>query len=69
MSIIRLKPSREKSVNNRHPWVFSGAIRHVDGQPELGDVCDVVSSHGEFLARAAYSPNSQIAAQLLPSTA
>lgn len=58
-----LKPGREKSLLRRHPWIFSGAIQHVDDAPASGGTVDVLSSKGDFLARAAYSPVSQIRAR------
>ncbi len=58
-----LKPGREKSLLRRHPWIFSGALQRVEGNPAPGATVDVVSSKGEFLARAAYSPKSQILAR------
>ena len=65
MAIIHLKPGRERSVWRRHPWIFSGAINHVEGTPpEIGETVDVFSANGQFLARAAYSPNSQIRARV-----
>jgi 23S rRNA (cytosine1962-C5)-methyltransferase len=61
---LRLKPGREKSLLRRHPWIFSGAVQGVDGEPASGGTVDVLSSSGQFLARAAYSPNSQIRARV-----
>ena len=57
---IVLKPGREKSLRHRHPWVFSGAIEGVQGEPEMGETVDVIAHDGTFLARAAYNPQSQI---------
>lgn len=57
---ITLKPKREKSLLNRHPWVFSGAISRLDGTPRPGDTVDVLAADGRWLARGAYSPRSQI---------
>lgn len=57
---VRLKPGRERSVQHRHPWLFSGAIAGVDGSPEKGSTVDVVDAAGAWLARGAYSPESQI---------
>jgi 23S rRNA (cytosine1962-C5)-methyltransferase len=59
-----LKPSREKSLLRHHPWVFSGAIDRLEGSLTSGETVDVFSSHGEFLARAAFSPSSQIRARV-----
>ena len=63
MNII-LKPGREKSLLRRHPWIFSGAIQHVDGDPASGSTVDLLSSDKQFLARASYSPKSQIRARV-----
>ena len=59
-----LKPGREKSLRQRHPWVFSGAIDRVDGGPGMGDTVELRAADGAFLARAAYSPASQIRARV-----
>jgi 23S rRNA (cytosine1962-C5)-methyltransferase len=64
MPALVLKPGREKSLLRRHPWIFSGAIGRVDGNPDSGGTVDLLSSKGDFLARAAYSPNSQIRARV-----
>lgn len=60
MKTIVIKPGREKFAARRHPWIFSGAIAEVEGQPESGETIDVIDSRGGFLARGAYSPESQI---------
>ncbi len=61
---LTLKPGREKSLLRRHPWIFSGAIDRVDGHPGSGATVDVVAADGKFLARAAFSPSSQIRARV-----
>jgi|WetSurMetagenome_2_1015567.scaffolds.fasta_scaffold00082_26 23S rRNA (cytosine1962-C5)-methyltransferase len=55
-----LLPHREKSLLNRHPWIFSGAVAGVTGEPSPGDVIDVHASDGRLLARGFYNPRSQI---------
>lgn len=62
MNVI-LKPGREKSLLRRHPWIFSGAIQQADPDTAPGSTVDLLSSDGQFLARAAYSPHSQIRAR------
>ncbi len=57
---VVLKPGREKSLRHRHPWVFSGAIERVDGDPAAGETVAVVAHDGAFLARAAFNAQSQI---------
>jgi 23S rRNA (cytosine1962-C5)-methyltransferase len=64
MPAITLKPGREKSLLRRHPWIFSGAIQQADGEIVSGGTVDLLSSKQEFLARASYSPNSQIRARV-----
>jgi 23S rRNA (cytosine1962-C5)-methyltransferase len=61
---VVLKKGREKSLLRKHPWVFSGAVERVEGQPEPGETVMLTASSGEFLARAAYSPSSQIRARV-----
>jgi 23S rRNA (cytosine1962-C5)-methyltransferase len=63
MAELILKPGREKSLLRRHPWVFSGAIDRLVGEPQSGDTVEVLDSRCRFLARAAYSPASQIRAR------
>ena len=58
-----LKPGREKSLRHRHPWIFSGAIERVEGEPGLGETVIVAAHDGTFLARAAYNAQSQIRAR------
>lgn len=59
-----LRAGREKSVLARHPWIFASAIDRVEGDPQLGDTVRVFDSHKTFLAKAAYSPSSQIRARV-----
>ncbi|MDX3774518.1 class I SAM-dependent methyltransferase [Chromatiaceae bacterium AAb-1] len=61
---IVLQDSREKSLKRHHPWIFSKAVKYVTGTPNSGDTVDVISSSGEWLARAAYSADSQIRARV-----
>ncbi|MBQ0025587.1 MAG: class I SAM-dependent rRNA methyltransferase [Bacteroidales bacterium] len=49
MSRIILKKGREDSVRRFHPWIFSGAVASVEGEPSEGDVVAVYSSNGEIL--------------------
>jgi len=59
-----LKPERERSLLRRHPWVFSGAVAEVRGDPQSGATVELISSEGDFLAQAAYSQQSQINARI-----
>ncbi|QBQ96139.1 class I SAM-dependent rRNA methyltransferase [Paraburkholderia pallida] len=64
MNIVTLKPSKEKSLLRRHPWVYANAIERVEGKPAPGATVLVRAHDGRFLARAAYSPHSQIRARV-----
>ncbi|HJR79037.1 MAG TPA: class I SAM-dependent methyltransferase [Anaerolineales bacterium] len=64
MPTVVLKQGREKSLLRRHPWIFSGAIHHVDEEPVSGATVDLLSFDQQFLARASYSPHSQIRARV-----
>lgn len=61
---ILLKPGREKSVLRRHPWIFSGAVARVEGDPQPGETVTVLHSDHSPLALAAYSPKSSILARI-----
>lgn len=60
MTIITLFKGRDHSVRNRHPWIFSGAIEHVDGEVTPGATVKVIAANGEELGYGAISPTSQI---------
>jgi len=47
---VYLKPGKEESLKRFHPWVFSGAIHHLEGEPEEGEIVDVYTSKKEFIA-------------------
>jgi 23S rRNA (cytosine1962-C5)-methyltransferase len=60
MTDITLFPNRDFSVLRRHPWIFSGAIAQVAGEPAPGESVRVRSAEGAVLGIGAYSPLSQI---------
>ncbi|MDR1403742.1 MAG: class I SAM-dependent rRNA methyltransferase [Tannerellaceae bacterium] len=57
-SKIILKPKKEESLLRFHPWIFSGAIQAVEGNPSEGDVVDVYGANGRFLATGHYQAGS-----------
>ena len=59
-----LLPGKERSPMRHHPWVFAGAIAKVEGRPASGSTVTVYSDSGQFIGRAAYSPDSQIRARI-----
>jgi 23S rRNA (cytosine1962-C5)-methyltransferase len=62
MKTIRLKAGKERSLLRRHPWVFDSAI--AKGGGDAGETVRIESSEGQFLAWAAFSPNSRIRARV-----
>jgi 23S rRNA (cytosine1962-C5)-methyltransferase len=63
MKSLKLKSGRDLSLKRRHPWVFSGAVQKVDGDPKPGETVEIISADGKWLARGAFSPQSQIIAR------
>ncbi len=61
---IVLRSGREKSVLNRHPWIFLSAIERVEGSPESGETVLVLDAKKQVIAKAAYSPASKIKARV-----
>jgi 23S rRNA (cytosine1962-C5)-methyltransferase len=64
MKSIILNPGRQKSLKRMHPWVFASAIKSMENGPESGEICNLISEGGEWLAYAAYSPQSKIRARV-----
>jgi len=62
---VILKANRDKPLRQKHPWVFSGALDRIDAAIVDGEVVDVVTSQGEFLARGYLNRKSQIAVRVL----
>lgn len=58
MTKIILRKGREDSLLRFHPWVFSGAIALIVGEPAEGDIVGVFSQSGEFLAYGHYQVGS-----------
>ena len=64
---VYLKPGKEESLKRFHPWVFSGAIARIEGEPEEGEIVDVFTSKKEFIACGHYQVGS-IAVRVLTFT-
>jgi 23S rRNA (cytosine1962-C5)-methyltransferase len=61
---VELQPGREKSVQQRHPWIFSKAVRSCTGF-QHGDVAPVYSASKALLGYATLSLSSQIRCRML----
>ncbi len=57
-SRVVLKSGKEESLKRFHPWIFSGAIHHIEGQPEEGDIVKVYTAGNEFIALGHYQIGS-----------
>jgi 23S rRNA (cytosine1962-C5)-methyltransferase len=55
---IVLKSGKEQSLMRYHPWIFSGAIKKIYGNPVEGDLVDVFDNKDTFLAVGHYAPSS-----------
>lgn len=64
-----LKPGREKSLLNGHPWLFSGAVASVEGRPGPGDIVAAVDSAQRPLGLGFFNPHSDIRFRLLTADA
>lgn len=68
LQTLVLKSGRERSLNNRHPWVFSGAVKTVPNA-QNGEIVRVCTNHNELLGYGFFSPNSQITCRVFEFTA
>ena len=64
MADLILKSGNDRSVLRRHPWIFAGSVDRLEGRARAGDTVLVMDSRGKPLARAAWSPESQIRARV-----
>ena len=65
MTEIVLKPTRDRSIRRRHPWILSGAIARVEGAETPGDWVQVRSAEGEILGYGLLSPESALRVRML----
>ena len=48
--LLILRKGKEESLKRFHPWIFSGAVHHIEGEPKEGDIVEVLNSEGRFVA-------------------
>jgi 23S rRNA (cytosine1962-C5)-methyltransferase len=63
--VVTVKRGREKPVLAGHPWIFSGAVKSIDGYGTPGDLCTVRDEKGRFLAVGYANTNSRITVRVL----
>lgn len=66
---VIIKPRKAGPFFGRHPWMLDTAIHRVEGEPADGDVVDVLSDKGKFIARGVYNNHSRIRVRLYSWTA
>jgi len=55
---IILLPGKERSLLNRHPWLFSGAVKKIEGDAKEGDIVEIFSADNRYLATGHYHEGS-----------
>lgn len=65
LATVTLKPKRDESIRRKHPWVFSGGIKHIQGQPKAGDWVRVCANKGAILGWGHFAPDASIAVRML----
>ena len=61
---LKLLPGKDRTLKARHPWIFAASVAELSGRAKPGDTVEVVAANGRPLARAAWSPESQIRARV-----
>jgi 23S rRNA (cytosine1962-C5)-methyltransferase len=61
---VVLKRQRARPFFGRHPWVLDSAVATVEGTPGAGDVVDLATHDGRFVARGLWNPHSRIRVRL-----
>ncbi|MBI3314123.1 MAG: class I SAM-dependent rRNA methyltransferase [Candidatus Omnitrophica bacterium] len=60
-----LKKGREKPLEGRHPWIFSGSLDQIDDGYNAGDLVKVYAADGRFFGTGYLNPRSEIAVRML----
>ena len=64
MAKVIIKQEICKTLKYRHPWIFSGAIKRIEGAPAAGETVEIYTEKNEFVGLGAYSPKSKIAIRM-----
>jgi 23S rRNA (cytosine1962-C5)-methyltransferase len=60
MSSVILKKAADSFIKRKHPWIFSGAIEKVEGNPAIGETVQILTSDKKLVGFGSFSPSSQI---------
>jgi len=60
MASVILKKSADSFIKRKHPWIFSGAIEKVEGNPANGETVQILTSDKKLIGNGSFSPSSQI---------
>jgi 23S rRNA (cytosine1962-C5)-methyltransferase len=60
LNSIILKKSADSFIKRKHPWIFSGALEKVDGNPSKGETVQIFTSEKKLVGLGSFSPSSQI---------
>jgi 23S rRNA (cytosine1962-C5)-methyltransferase len=61
---VVLAPRKARPFHGRHPWVLDAAIERVEGEASAGDIVELFSNEGKWIARGLYNPHSRIRVRL-----
>jgi 23S rRNA (cytosine1962-C5)-methyltransferase len=64
VATVVLKPKRARPFFGRHPWVLDTAVLRLDGTPADGDVVDLATHDGTFVARGLWNASSKLRVRL-----
>jgi len=61
---VIIKQEVYRTLKYKHPWIFSGAIKRIEGAPASGETVAIYTESNEMVGRGAYSPKSKIAVRM-----
>ena len=65
MNKLIIRTGKVESIKRYHPWIFSGAVKNIEGEPKEGEWVEVYDNHNNFLAMAQYSAKGSIIARVI----
>ncbi len=65
MNKLIIRTGKIESIKRYHPWIFSGAVKNIEGEPKEGEWVEVYDNHNNFLAMAHYSQKGSIIARII----